>query len=463
VALFYLEHARAGSPLLGTEFRKRWLAAVREHLEYLAGHLSSHSSANNHLIGEASGLFIGGVCYRFPRSGSWIRRGKEILEREARAQTWPDGVNKEQALGYQAFVFDFLLLSGLLGDRNGISFSTEYWRILESMAEFIAALIDERDEVPHIGDEDDGHVVRFSFQPSFRTFRSLLTTAGRRFRRPDLLPTGEGEDEKTYWLLGQEGSDLRPAPQRASRPARAFKDGGYFLVPGQNAELLFDCGPLGYLSLAAHGHADALSVLLRYRGRWFLIDSGTYAYHTNQRWRDYFRGTAAHNTILCDGLDQSAPGGNFLWSTKAQCTLLGWDGQTAHGLHDGYTRLADPVIHEREVTYLEAEGAYRIIDRIRARGRHHLRQSWHFGPACTCRREDRGWVIDNGGVRLRLVPDAQAGEQALYQGSLDPMAGWSSPGYDRKVPAPTITTAATVDGGTEFVTLLELQGQERTS
>jgi len=456
VALFYLGEAPAASPTLVGEFRRRWLASAREHMEFLARHLSSHSSANNHLIGEACGLFIGGLCYRFPRSDRWRDLGKAILEREARAQTWPDGVNKEQAIGYQAFVFDFLLLSGLLGERNGVMFSAEYWRILESMADYVSAVIDDQGEVPQIGDDDDGHVVRFSYHPSYRPFRSLLATAGRRFRRPELIPATATEDEKTFWLLGEESSDRKPAAAREDRPARAFRHGGYFLLGGAGAQLLFDCGPLGYLSLAAHGHADALSVVLRYRGRWFLVDPGTYAYHTNPAWRSYFRGTGAHNTITCDNQDQSVSGGNFLWGRKAQCTLHRWDGHTVCGHHTGYARLADPVIHEREVAFLGERNTFRVVDRIRAAGHHRLRQSWHFSPSCTCSREERGWVIDNDGTCVRLVPDALTREQTLHRGSTTPIAGWYSAGYDRKVPSPTLTCDAAVRGDTEFVTLIEL-------
>ena len=39
-----------------------------------------------------------------------------------------------------------------------------------------------------------------------------------------------------------------------------------------------DGGPLGFLSIAAHGHADALSVEVRYDGVEVLVDPGTYCF-----------------------------------------------------------------------------------------------------------------------------------------------------------------------------------------
>ena len=112
-----------------------------------------------------------------------------------------------------------------------------------------------------------------------------------------------------------------------------------------------DAGPLGYRSIAAHGHADALSFTLSVGGEEFLIDPGTYAYHTQERWRRYFRGTAAHNTVRIDGLDQSVPGGNFMWLRHARSACSLWLSSTEQdsfeGWHDGYMRLEDPVKHRR--------------------------------------------------------------------------------------------------------------------
>ena len=82
-----------------------------------------------------------------------------------------------------------------------------------------------------------------------------------------------------------------------------------------------DAGPLGFLSIAAHGHADCLSLLLSVSGKELLVDPGTYCYHTEREWRDYFRSTAAHNTVRVDGVDQSQIAGAFLWAEKAEASV----------------------------------------------------------------------------------------------------------------------------------------------
>ena len=56
----------------------------------------------------------------------------------------------------------------------------------------------------------------------------------------------------------------------SGRLSDVFEKGGYYILGTDfgtptEQKLIFDCGSLGYLSLAAHGHADALSVIFSRR------------------------------------------------------------------------------------------------------------------------------------------------------------------------------------------------------
>src|SRR5205823_12200468 len=131
-------------------------------------------------------------------------------------------------------------------------------------------------------------------------------------------------DDKSRWLLGDQAAEQFDAlPIAPAKPVRlAFREGGYYILGRdfggpREVKALVDAGPLGYLSIAAHGHADALAVTLSVGGEECLVDPGTYSYWQERKWRDYFRGTSAHNTVRIDGLDQSVPGGRFMWLKKA--------------------------------------------------------------------------------------------------------------------------------------------------
>ena len=164
---------------------------------------------------------------------------------------------------------------------------------------------------------------------------SLIATGAVLFKRPDLAAKAGALDGKTATLLGVEAvrrlAQLKQrAPQRlpaarGSSPSRATTCSVTASRSPDEVRLLVDAGPLGYLSIAAHGHADALSLMLSIGDREILIDPGTYAYHTDPAWRRYFRSTLAHNTVGIDELDQSVQAGNFMWTDHARARCIEFD------------------------------------------------------------------------------------------------------------------------------------------
>ena len=241
----------------------------------------------------------------------WRETAKAILEREALAQNAPDGVNREQAVAYQQFVLDFQLLCLLAGKANGQWFSADYESRLESMLDYLASIMDAGGNVPMFGDADDGFAVRLAPQEGFCPYKSLLATGALLFRRGDFKLKARTLDDKTRWLFGAAAptpSSTRSTPaRRACRSGQTFPEGGYFVLgcdfdtPARDprggrrrpARLPLDRG--------ARPRRRALASRFRPAACEFLIDPGTYAYHTQERWRNYFRGTSAHNTVRIDG------------------------------------------------------------------------------------------------------------------------------------------------------------------
>ena len=332
----------------GERFRTRWLESVFQHAEFVCAHFSRHSSANNHLIGEATGVYIAGMAWpHWERSGEWTSAARAILEEEALMQTAPDGVNREQAVSYQQFTFDLLLLPLLAARANNADFSRAYVERLERMLEFLASIMDVGGNIPMIGDSDDAQVVRFDPRETFDRYRSSLATGAVLFRRGDLKAKAGHLDDKARWLLGAQAEEVfeRIAARPAALPVkREFPDGGYCILgeafeTPQEVRMVVDAGPIGYQAIAAHGHADALAFTLSLGGVEFLVDPGTFAYHTEPLWRTYFRGTAAHNTLRVDAEDQSVQGGKFLWLKKANASCAAFRTEAEEdgfeGWHDG--------------------------------------------------------------------------------------------------------------------------------
>lgn len=446
-------------------FTSQLLHSIYQHLELITQNYSRHSSANNHLIAEATGVFVTTVYFpELKHAAVWRDESHRILVREALLQNHPDGVNAEQATAYHCLVLEYLLLAGLLGEQNGFPFPEQYWQRLEKMMEFIAALMDCRGRLPHIGDDDNGLLVQLG-ESSVSRARSLLATGATLFGRADFAAMAPEFDERTYWLLGGSPTRRRSKSQPAVwKESRAFESGYYIMRAGATADdevvAVFDCGPLGYGSLAAHGHADALSLTLTVAGREILVDPGTYCYHSEKVWRDYFRSTAAHNTIRIDQVDQSVITGNFMWSEKADAFLQGWESNAeadvVKGYHTGYLRLTDPVTHQREVAFDKKRHVFRITDRIEAAGEHLVEQFFHFSEACQVRRSHEAWEIENDGVRVRLHLDEQL-EQMLVQGQETPPLGWRSYTLGQKHPIPTVVGRRRITGPCQFITTITIQ------
>jgi hypothetical protein len=445
------------------ELKNKWLQTIFQHCMFISRNFSTHSSANNHLIGEAAGLFVASLTWPFEGSaGKWQESSRRILEEEIVKQTYPDGVNKEQAVSYQQFVMDFFLISALLARKKGADFPTAYWENIEKMMEFIASLMDIRGNVPNIGDADSGKAIVLSERNDFNNYRSLLAAGAVIFKRDDFKKKAQELDDKTIWLLGidarNEFAVLAPA---GLNPVDKFIDGGYYFLNANDdapdeIKLLFDCGPLGYLSIAAHGHADALQIILSVGGREILIDPGTFVYQYPREWRDYFRGTAAHNTIRIDGKDQSVIGGYYMWLKKAKAECLFYrddeEGAAVDGSHDGYRRFKDPVTHRRTVRTDKKNRRIIVVDDIECRKSHEVEQFFHFHPDCELERiTEHEYRIANHDQIIHIRTDERLGSN-LFFGSDDPIMGWKSAIFDVKEKTTTLMNHAVINGTSSFTT-----------
>ncbi len=431
------------------------VSAVATSVALQAGHLSDNlsvyaSSRNNHLIGEAVGLLVAGTKFPFLRCAeAWVARGSAVARREIAAQVTPRGVSREQTFHYGAFVLEFALLTLACLGRESDAVLLDR---VSSMGGFIGAVGGTSGVPPSVGDEDGGRALELSDAGRERqciraaACASVLCRADlpRGASPPDLAPAA--------WLYGGEVVDqyLRDRSMRyradrtgdgrlsAEGTAGAFVPGGYFVAGRDDHHGVVDCGPLGYLSIAAHGHADCLSVSLMYKGDWFLVDPGTYCYHRERKWRDHFRTTLAHNTVTVDGAAQSDMLGAFMWGRKARGFPTWWsvDGglQMFEGRHDGYARTSN-VVHTRSVVFVES-GYWVIVDRLEGEGEHDLQATFQFAD---------GHEVASG---VPLVARGPRSEVSLWssvpegltwrvaQGEESPPMGWISRGFGHRAPAP---------------------------
>jgi hypothetical protein len=312
-----------------------------------------------------------------------------------------------------------------------------------------------------IGDGDDGHVVKLASEPGFSPHMSQIATGAVLFGRADLAAKAGTLDGKTAALLGVEAvrrlAHLKERGRYGFRPRLQFADSGYYLLGSafgtpDEVRLLVDAGPLGFLSIAAHGHADALSFVLSIGDREILIDPGTYAYHTDPAWRRYFRGTLAHNTAGVDDQDQSVQAGNFMWTQHARARCIefesGGERQRFMGEHYGYQRLEDPVVHRREIVFDPRRQIIEVWDTLRCEGDHRVRRSWHFAEDCQVEHVDAGMRVTSGLTQLFFEPREELERMQLHRGGGPEQGGWISRSFGRKEPCFTAHWYSRVTGVT---------------
>jgi hypothetical protein len=421
----------------GQRLRADWLDSIHAHCRHIERHLSRHSSANNHLVGELAGLFIGAATWPcWHASARWRALAAAELEQQAQRQHSRDGVHREQAFAYHVFSAEFLFAAGLAGQAWGQPFSRAYWDCLRRAVRFLRSVRDAGGNVPMVGDADDGAAFRLGADGEDRAAQ-LLALGGAVFRGE---PAGSAG---ARWLL-HALPGARPALRGAGADTGwAFPDGGYLLFGdrfGAPREIkgLLDCGPLGYLGIAAHGHADALAITLSVAGEECLVDPGTYSYWQEQKWRDYFRGTSAHNTVRVDGVDQSVSGGRFMWLKQAAARIermpLSPGDFDFRGSHDGYLRLPDPVRHLRSVRFDAAASTLVVRDELAAKQAHRLEQFWHFAPGLELLLNSKGLRVRGKAFVLQLQVSGRDLVLELVRGCENPPLGWYSRSYEARQP-----------------------------
>jgi hypothetical protein len=121
-----------------------------------------------------------------------------------------------------------------------------------------------------------------------------------------------------------------------------------------------------------------LSIVLRSGSADILIDPGTYTYTGEPEWREWFRGTRAHNTVCIDGRDQAVPRGPFRWTDKPEVTILDWSTSDESDIVVAECRYAG-FIHRRRVEFRKPDVFLITDDLSGPPGLHEVEQMWHLG------------------------------------------------------------------------------------
>jgi hypothetical protein len=380
------------------------------------------SSANNHLLGELAGLVL--ALVRWPELEKWsasLSTIQRLWEREILAQFAPDGGNREQALNYQLFSWEFCWQARLALHAAGREIAPAVEDRLRAAVDFFTAIQSPEQQWDY-GDSDSAFVTPFFVQWNKATseWRQWMIEPG-------------SNSAIGYWL----GSPPKPAQAAMVTTAaelwRVYPEAGYAVGQEKDWFLRWDLSPLGYLSTAGHGHCDALHLSLWYRGEPIFIDPGTGAYHADRTLRDYLGSWDAHNGPHPPRASFPERRGAFLWA--AHHAKPYWEAR-ADGSLLGELRLPNGVMH-RSISRLAGDGhdGWEISDAIiPADGTNsEVQVLWQFAPATTVlpltpstyriQRASAALKIEfaSGWTTVQFgAPDARTGKSAPFYGVCSP-------------------------------------------
>ena len=455
LGFFKQSAALTGSLLL------RALKFLYLHARHLETYLSTYFSPNTHLTGEALGLFyLGTMLPEFRAARRWREIGRRILVEQLAVHVKPDGTYFEQSSYYHRYTADFYTHFLVLSRLNNEPVPSNVESRLELLLDHLMYISRPDGTTPFFGDDDGGRLMMLD-QRAANDFRATLATGAALFNRSDYKFIAGEAAEETLWLLGPKGLAKFQAlvAEEPAAQSMAFAEGGYYVMRdgwGPTANyLLLDCGPHGSHN-CGHAHADALSFELAARGKALLVDPGTYTYTGSKELRDWFRGSAAHNTLTVDGQSSSTPDGPFSWTTIARCDAQSWiSGERFDyfaGMHDGYERLAAPVSHSRGVLFLKQD--YWVMhDRVTSAAPHRYDLWFHF---------DAGIKSDSDqsdGISA-VMQTMESGDSGLKMACFGRNSNWQreegsvSHCYAQRAAAPVYVFSTEGSGNEDFLTFL---------
>lgn len=329
---------------------------------------------SNHTISESFGVWLAGMLFPELKNAKKYRKlGKQILEKEASKQIYPDGSYAMHSLNYHRFVLHIYLFAIRIAEVNNHKFSSSVYQAVERSIEYLYTLIDpQTGQIPQYGSNDGALVLPLS-SCDFMDYRPLIQLGYYSIHKQRIFPPG-GWDEDLFWFFGEEAMDStnENKPQTSDE---LFLDGGITKISGNQTRAFIRCGPLR----DRPSHADQNHMDIWWQGKNIAMDAGTYMYGGDGHWRNGLASTRVHNTVTVDQQDQMEKFSRFIWVNWSQGNVLAFEDKDGlkywQGQHNGYTRLKDPVLHKRSIVLLDGQNWF-VVDHLKGLTDHEFRLNW---------------------------------------------------------------------------------------
>lgn len=371
---------------------------IHYHLHYLENHLSKYSSANNHYLAEISGITIIHCAFQIKEKSclkKWVARYFSEIKRQINA----DGVHFELSTRYHVEMLDHITNTVLFITRNKIQIDDHIKKRLKKAYLFNHFNLESESNNTGFGDSDNGFLLYPYFDYSFDLYHSLNVT------KNILSGTETEKDCRNYLMFGDDNiSFLNPIDSLPTE--QLFLNSGFYFNYSRVLQVTYFFGNLGDSITAAHGHSDIFHFSITVNNKPFLIDSGTFQYHTRfHEIRQYFRGVKAHNTISIDGLDQGKQHNRMSWikmpNTEVEEINNDSNKISITASHDGFKNQNSDIHHSRTFQFNKKAKSVKILDRLHGDQQTHICEFYlQIHPEVNCQLLDDQLTLSNNVNKL---------------------------------------------------------------
>lgn len=403
------------SPADGKEyFFKIFYKSLYQHGDFIIHNLEwSEDLTSNHYLSDIAGLLVLAVFTEniFKEGGEWKEFAIKELKKEMFKQVYPDGTDFEASICYHRLVLELFFYStfftvqnekykienekeDLLSSEDDYKtiaediFGKDYVTRLYKMFDAVLYLLKPNGRMPQIGDNDNGQFIKL-YPREVLDMRYLLALGAVFFKEPKwkIKEFFESDEDiaEVMILYGENGMEIWNSLEWNSLKnisSKAFSDSGWYVMRNNKDYCIISCGPNGQNGKGGHCHNDKLSFELCIDGEDIIVDPGTYVYTPLPEWRNKFRSTAYHNTVMIDNEEQNRFSENnlFFMENDSIIKIDKWKIFEEYDILEvacsKQKRKKDSITHCRQFIFNKKEKQLEIVDTFKGEGEHRL--EWGF-------------------------------------------------------------------------------------
>ena len=338
--------------------------------------------SNNHYLSDIVGLlYLGTLFDNTSRGRNWRRFALKEFYSEIRKQVLPSGVHYERSVSYHRMMTEMLSYPVFMLQRTCEIIPDDVIEVLVKMYAYVSTYTKPNGLSPLIADNDDGRFVPFiirdfryhNYLNDPKSVENIFVTTGF---QPYFCSKSKTEGSHLF-------ADAGIAVVRSASDYLFINNGGYSKHPKETQ-----------IIIGTHTHNDLLSFDYSLSGKDLIVDPGTFLYTSSKTYRDAFRATAKHNTVVVDDEEQNDMVAPFYLQRNVCIQGLIQLGNDYEGM---YQTIKGQLTHRRR--FQLTRGGLLISDHLTKHGsNHHAKLYFHFAHSINPTIKNHSIVLDNNGT-----------------------------------------------------------------